>query len=255
MDHNKTEQDVKKYDIPNDLGAVNVFKDDGILVFLYKKTEKIITATHLITDSLKDEEPIRRDLRQKSCAALSNILAYNSRRNYDSARSVAGLLLELVSLYEIGENSGLISHMNCSVMKAQIAIVMEEFNRRLLNYSIPLREDIFDVGTTGRRLSVFMDANKEEVPEGKGHSKGHEMSFRNKTHKGHNEQDMTLKDRKEKIVSIVRKMSVAGIKDISGQIKGCSEKTIQRDLIALVNEGVLKKIGEKRWSRYQYMRG
>ena len=41
------------------------------------------------------------------------------------------------------------------------------------------------------------------------------------------------------------------IKDIVMSITGCSEKTIQRELSALVAQGVLKKIGEKRWSRYE----
>lgn len=40
------------------------------------------------------------------------------------------------------------------------------------------------------------------------------------------------------------------IKDISNYISGCSEKTIQRELNALLEEGRIKKIGEKRWSRY-----
>ena len=40
------------------------------------------------------------------------------------------------------------------------------------------------------------------------------------------------------------------IKDIIGKIKDISEKTLQRELSALVAKGVLKKIGDKRWSRY-----
>jgi hypothetical protein len=33
-------------------------------------------------------------------------------------------------------------------------------------------------------------------------------------------------------------------------IKDCSEKTIQRELIVLVSEKVVKKEGERRWSVY-----
>jgi hypothetical protein len=40
------------------------------------------------------------------------------------------------------------------------------------------------------------------------------------------------------------------IKDVSPLIEGCSEKTIQRELMSMVHNGTLKKIGEKRWSRY-----
>ena len=40
------------------------------------------------------------------------------------------------------------------------------------------------------------------------------------------------------------------IKDVSPLIKGCSEKTIQRELLSMVKSGILKKEGEKRWSKY-----
>ena len=40
------------------------------------------------------------------------------------------------------------------------------------------------------------------------------------------------------------------IKDVSPLISGCSEKTIQRELLAMVYAGILRKMGEKRWSRY-----
>ncbi len=44
------------------------------------------------------------------------------------------------------------------------------------------------------------------------------------------------------------------IKDISEKIVGCSEKTIQRELNALVDARKITRIGEKRWSRYTLAR-
>ena len=40
------------------------------------------------------------------------------------------------------------------------------------------------------------------------------------------------------------------IKDFAKNIKDCSDKTIQRELISMVTSGVLKKEGERRWSKY-----
>lgn len=42
------------------------------------------------------------------------------------------------------------------------------------------------------------------------------------------------------------------VKDISQAIPDCSEKTIQRELLSLVAEHVLKKEGERRWSTYEF---
>lgn len=58
-------------------------------------------------------------------------------------------------------------------------------------------------------------------------------------------------DRKSQIVSIVKDKREVSIKDISDIIKDCSEKTIQRELISLVESGVLIKEGERRWSKYR----
>ncbi len=56
--------------------------------------------------------------------------------------------------------------------------------------------------------------------------------------------------RREQILSLFVKGHDISIKDISSKIKGCSEKTIQRELNALVFDHIIERIGEKRWSRY-----
>lgn len=42
----------------------------------------------------------------------------------------------------------------------------------------------------------------------------------------------------------------ASIKDIARVVPGYSEKTIQRELAALIEQGLIKKEGERRWSLY-----
>lgn len=57
-------------------------------------------------------------------------------------------------------------------------------------------------------------------------------------------------NRRELILEYLRKNGISSIKDIAQVIDGVSEKTVQRELLALVDEGVLRKEGERRWSRY-----
>lgn len=56
--------------------------------------------------------------------------------------------------------------------------------------------------------------------------------------------------RREQIVALFVKGVDVSIKDITARIKGCSEKTIQRELNSLVLDNIIERIGEKRWSRY-----
>ena len=57
-------------------------------------------------------------------------------------------------------------------------------------------------------------------------------------------------NRQNIILGLLKKKKELTIKDIALIIKDCSEKTIQRELISLISLGVLKRTGERRWSKY-----
>lgn len=61
---------------------------------------------------------------------------------------------------------------------------------------------------------------------------------------------MKKMSRRDQILGLFVKGVDVSIKDIAAKIKGCSEKTIQRELNALVYDNIIERIGEKRWSRY-----
>jgi hypothetical protein len=71
-----------------------------------------------------------------------------------------------------------------------------------------------------------------------------------KRHLGQGNKNSEKSERRDMILKIIRKNKNSTIKDISTMISGCSEKTIQRELLSLVSENILKKTGEKRWTRY-----
>jgi hypothetical protein len=57
-------------------------------------------------------------------------------------------------------------------------------------------------------------------------------------------------DRRNQIIAEIKKTGEVSVKDIARVVPGVSEKTLQRELIAMVTDGVLNKKGERRWSRY-----
>lgn len=60
----------------------------------------------------------------------------------------------------------------------------------------------------------------------------------------------TAPARSERIKTVLEAKGEATIKDIADVITDCSEKTIQRDLNALIKSGEVERHGERRWSRY-----
>ena len=56
--------------------------------------------------------------------------------------------------------------------------------------------------------------------------------------------------RRENILKILKQKRDASINDICALFKDCSSKTIQRDLADLIDQGLVKKAGSRRWSTY-----
>lgn len=76
-----------------------------------------------------------------------------------------------------------------------------------------------------------------------------------------NDFDVLKKNRREEILKIVKENKLAHpasggatISDIrlaaKGVLAACGEKTLQRELVSMVKDTLLNKVGEKRWSKY-----
>ena len=62
-------------------------------------------------------------------------------------------------------------------------------------------------------------------------------------------------NRLAQVLAIVRENKGVSIKDIAAVVKNCSEKTIQRELNELIRQGLVRRVGERRWSQYEPILG
>ena len=62
--------------------------------------------------------------------------------------------------------------------------------------------------------------------------------------------DVGRDDRRKIILALIKQMPSLTVGDVARSIQGVSEKTIQRELLSMVGEGILTKKGERRWSTY-----
>jgi len=250
------------------------FFDNHQYWLLYKKTEKLTTAVYLITDFLNDKECLKWKLRSSALSLLSFMISGDGKEffGYDGAqKSFYIIIQELTSLLELATQIHLISSMNFSILR-------EEY-RQLEKMC---EEQFFLEGET-RQEFVFPERFFSEVSENdddthtrastqeyKGHrrqtkSKGQELCGTEKDiyykrlsrisgvpsfKKTQNKKENKFK-RKELIVQFLRTKNEVNIKDISTAIQGCSEKTIQRELMSLIAQGVVERVGERRWSTYK----
>ncbi|MCL5782285.1 MAG: hypothetical protein M1459_02915 [Patescibacteria group bacterium] len=235
--------------------SLGFFSVEDYLIFVFKKIEKITAALYLVSGLLKDEEPIKWELRDKGMNMLSSSFNASSTvpggdKNY-IIQSLFTSALETMSLLNVARISNLISDMNHNILVKEIDQVLGLLRDRLSenanNAGLVLSEQFFK--TPSLYSSGFKDIpdKRRSADDYKETKRARGLSDVDNGHLSNAEKRLT---RQEMIVSVLKGNANLSIKDFAKVIKDCSEKTIQRELTDLVNRGLIKKEGERRWSRY-----
>lgn len=235
-------------------------------VFLSKKAEKITAAIYLISNLFSENEPIKWSLRQEGLLLLKLTTSLMGLTISDKVlfSNLRTLLVEIKSLLQVGFISGLISEMNFSILESEITKLLTGMgqNQTIKDLSdTNIRQKFFDTGHSELHLKDH-DSNSFHKGQNKRQTIKDRISYKdvlNNIKQGksadylltHQRQTILKKNsRQEAIIEFLGQKSDATIKDFYTVISGCSEKTIQRELLDLVSKGVLKKQGERRWSKY-----
>ena len=268
------DMEVKK-DIQNDryLAHSIVFQQDKKTFALYHKTEKIVAAIYLVTNFFPAEEPLVVSLRTCGISMLSFIaslpLSPDAVKQGESCLRIKAKTLELVSWCDLSEAAGYLSSMNAGVIRCELLKVArqaEEWTAETQG-GVRLHSELFAVDAGALPPSVSKTGAIFGSPlweTDKGHYKGqkdtkadtssrrpvsHTTGSVSKKTSAH-ASDKKSVDRSAIILGLFKQKDRLNVKDVSAAIKDCSEKTLQRELLALVARGVLKKEGERRWSTY-----
>jgi hypothetical protein len=220
-----------------------LFKGREDWYFCYLKTEKI---AHVLA-VLERRAQIGQDHVQEiatRAAGLPGDIAHLAAGEIDAPVVLADIFAVL-SAVRLAATEELIHKETAAILEAEYETVAE----RLVfgshpspfvgpeDFHIPqlsLESGPGAVSDTRMSHSVF------ERPLLKDNPKGHEREIS----KGQSE-------RAERILQYIKRQGSVSIKEIASTIKGCSEKTIQRELILLIQKGLVRRVGERRWSHYE----
>jgi len=257
----KDKNDQSEFNDPFKWKSLGFFSPEEYLLYIFKKTEKITAGLYLVSGLLKDDEPMKWELRDHGMELMSSSFMASSNVPGDKNATIQSLFtaaLETISLLNVARISGMISDMNHSLLVSEIDNVVGMLRDRLAenaeNAGYVLSENFFktpDLFSSGFRSAGRRDYSKMHVSE----NDIHKNKTENKpglagVNKGHINVHVKKTQRQDMIINVLKGQSNLTIKDFSKVIKDCSEKTIQRELIELVKTGVIKKEGERRWSRY-----
>lgn len=255
-----------------------------------KKCERLATAIYLVTNFLSDTEPMKFRLRALSLELVRDAsFAKNGSQTAEAnvLEALRANIIETLSLLELAFIAGLVSEMNFTILKREYAslrdtIEIKKSSRESRTDSI-LGDNFFASSepASSPRPNLGYSRGQAFVHTEPALSKGHSigqtttpMSDRNikgqmvpKKEERANFgpkvgtqytpsatpraiTDVAKESRRTRILKLVKDSREVTIKDIATHFADLSEKTIQRELVSLVDSGVLKKFGERRWSRY-----
>ncbi len=241
--------DIKDIRIKNDSVMQSLFNNNIQRFFIFKRTERITRAVSLILPAFSQHQQIKDELN----TLLIRILEKAVKPIQHSKAELEEYLLLLVSVLEMAGTQGMLSMMNVSIIKDEIFSLLSEI--KLYDEEKVVLEEI----VTPKTKNAFSPHKLKSLTETGGtkktpdlYSKYHKDSTLKQTleYKGQHK----MSHRKDLIIKIIENKKEVSIKDISKELEGVGEKTIQRELIALVKQGVLNKKGERRWTMYSLKR-
>ena len=208
--------------------------------FFVQKTEKLASALYIVTGFIPPDDPIKTRLR--TCALDLVRVSTDSEKARDTKyhEGFGARCLEIASMLTLAQRAGFVSSMNVRILSdeyAELAMFVKNHREKVFGFkTVDVGDEEYPMPSSVS--SELPDAAIKDIDDNKRHFK---KTFNNKRHLS----------RKDKILSLLENKDKITVKDAINAIEGCSEKTIQRELIALVSDGVLIKEGERRWSTYR----
>jgi len=216
-----------------------LFKGRNDWYFCYLKAEKVAHVLALLSHRAGlDNEPQFEELVRTS-AALPNTIAHFAAGEVGLEVLLADLFI-LLSSIRLAATNAFIAKENADLLIEAYEELAQKMSRSshpspfissddLLVPPLPL-EDAAPLLSSPRANRIISDTKRQPLAL-------------QRVSQGQTERSRIILD-------YIKKHKQASIKDLSTIITDCSEKTIQRELALLIQQGLVRKEGERRWSVY-----
>lgn len=228
----------------NDSSFRKLLHNDDYYRHIFKKTEKIVSVVFYILNNIdhnKKSETHVSNIASKAHFAHENALRTLEVKPLNATEVLeqfAQSLIGLDSALRIASVSGAFTAEVLYTVSAEIDAVLRTLSTYISsNGGIESTLSTFDAAPTNtsaaKRTSATSVGAKAQTRQSAAPSAAANAA-----------------DRRTRISTILEAKGEATIKDISEIVTDCSEKTIQRELNAMIEDNVVKREGERRWSKY-----
>lgn len=210
---------------------------------LYRRAERIVAAIFLATNHIHASESLRSQIRDAGVCFLKETLDMrDALRTQDSIRAsrFSAAARYLISLIRMLAAGGLLSLQNAGVLVEAIdelgALLSAYQNSPLADTIAFSKQELSDTHVPHMKDSV-------SVKDG--------MSLRGSAVVSDRPISNSLGTRQQNVLDVLRTAQTPlSITDIAIHLPEYSTKTIQRDLVDLILAAKVRRMGEKRWSKY-----
>lgn len=225
---------------------------------IFKKTERLITTVFYILSHIPKTESTEFFLKTATLAGektLNEAVSSLSFYEYEMTEKLFPFQQELVALegkLRIGNAQGILTDETLSLLVDDIDLIQRFLRNHFIKTTSPLavsndEEDREETSSVSKKDKVIKPKAVKStttprkqrivIPEGDISSDAHLVYSQ-------------LVDRTVRIKTVLEAKPESTIKDISEVITDVGEKTIQRDLNMMIEQGQVIRQGERRWSKY-----
>ena len=247
------------------INGADILRD--VYEFVHEKIEKLSMGLYMVTSYMPDGEPVRKSLRVLALSSVGHTAALTGRYIEDKCHELQKDITHILSLLKLSQTLEIMSHMNAEILLSEYQAISDTLtkqkdtkHKRTINVNV--RDEASQYNRSEKielpvRPQNILTQSKHETPEIRvaREREAFQIPLTKKTEQA--KRIIQMPENKERrnirqnnILRVMPQNEPMMIKDITARIKGCSEKTIQRELQELVDTKRIKKIGEKRWSKY-----
>ncbi len=248
--------------------TVDPFGSNAAAALAYKKMERLVTATHMVTNYVPKSENLRQRVRDIASNLLTDTITLRSGLTSLGAGALGNITAQvrlILSLLDALYASGLISEMNLRVLKEAYRDFVQNLSAMASGSagdSVVLTSEYFSQATApapkqseshnkrGHTVAPRTSAQAHNTQSTGKPVAATQQKKRQITERQAQAKSVASNDRVQTIIDFITKRGSASTGDVAQLITGCSSKTLQRDLTKLVAIGTLTKEGSKRWTRY-----
>lgn len=227
----KEVKDIQSFSILFETYLKDFGTKDPEILRIFKKVIRIVEALYLVSDSIPLGESLRTEIRSQGLSLTDMTFSFALDKDTVSESKCLQGLARLGWLVQMAYVSKYLSRTSTELL--QNAFVEVQSRIRNVRGSIP--EDFLRIDEDVVSSKVIARHGDRVRREDSGVAR---------------EVSPKASERRGAILTFLRENPKVNVKEVLSVVPGVSEKTVQRELLALVDEGVLKKEGERRWTQY-----